>query len=371
MTAALYARPRVVVLSTVLITLGVATGAFATSSNMKLFKRTYHPRSTELGRCSVCHLLTGEDDEPNKADVRLNGYGQDWKTAGTSEMGLKDIEGRDSDGDGYSNIREIHEGSNPGDAQRIPAVGDPDRPTASRPPSTESVPPPTPDGEGPGREGEGVLPGRDVTPTTPDGQPAVPGGTPPEAPPTVPTVPGSEAPPPTPPEAPTPPPEAPAPPEGSAPPPPTPPVTAAAKGDYPILYVALNQGQSELHLLKAGQDTVVSAGMQDLESWGWSAGATYVWFIARPAAAAGTEPGPKALYVVIAGTPTKVSGDIMVDPRSVVWLPNDSMVLFIPYTPPGPATLYGVTLPDAQLKELATVAGGRISGLDVAPAPAP
>ncbi len=356
MTAALRVRPRAVALLAVLIALGVATAASATSSNMKLFKRTYHSRSPELGRCSVCHLVPEGEDEPNKADVRLNGYGRDWKTAGASEMGLKDIEGRDSDGDGYSNIREIHEGSNPGDAQRVPPVGNPDRPTASRPPSTESVPPPSPDDGGPGREGGGGVPGREVAPAVPDGQPVVPGGAPPSVPPTVPTVPGVE-------EPPT------APPQGSAPPPPTPPVTAAAKGDYPILYVALNQGQSELHLLKAGQDTIVSAGMQDLESWGWSAGATYVWFIARPAAAAGAEPGPKALYVVIAGTPTKVSGDIMVDPRSVVWLPDDSMVLFIPYTPPGPATLYGVTLPDNQLKELATVAGGRISGLDVAPAP--
>lgn len=360
MTAALCVGHRRGVSPAVLIaiTLSMVTGAFATSSNMKLFKRVYHPRSPELGRCSVCHVLTGDDDEPNKADVRLNAYGQDWKAAGASEMGLKDIEGRDSDGDGYSNVREIHEGSNPGDPQRVPPVGKPDRPTADRPPTSERVPPPTPDGGGPGREGEDGMPGRGVALVTPEGQPPVPGGAPPEAPPTIPTVPGGEAP-------------GSAPLDGSARPPAIPPGGTAARGDYPILYLALNQGQSELHMLRGGADTVVSAGMQDLESWGWSAGATYVWFIARPAAAAGAEPGPKALYVVIAGTPTKVSGDIMVDPRSVVWLPDDSMVLFIPYTPPGPATLYGVTLPDAQIRELATVAGGRISGLDVAPVPSP
>ena len=123
------------------------------------------------------------------------------------------------------------------------------------------------------------------------------------------------------------------------------------------------------HLLQNGQDAIISEGIEDIDYWGWSAASKYPWFFGRPATPAGAQPAPRAVYVVVDGQPVNISGTILVDARTVRWTPDDSMVMFLPLTPPGPPVLYGVTMPDAQLHELATLLAGRFLGFDAPPSP--
>jgi len=366
-------------LALLLVFVAVAA-ANAYTGDMKIFQRHYKPRSPALKQCSVCHL---PDD-----DTKLNAYGRDWLAIGGGEMGLQEIEGKDSDRDGYSNMYEIRDGSSPGLKDSIPQTGRPDKPLREGFRPRDDVPGPviidddeeepgagdegvTPPGIGPGVGPGRVAPGAadEVPPIGPDlgPRPVGPGGVVDPTPIDPPIGPG-----PGPGIGPTPvdpdiqPVVTPIGPDiGPAP-------VAGTLGtpNYPILYSASDlPGSYELHLIDGGQDTVISQGMEDIERFGWSAGGGYAWFVGRPATTPGAQPAPKALYVLVNGQPMNVSGDILVDYRSVAWLPDDSMVLFLPLNPPGPAVLYGATLPDCQLHELARLVTGRFSGVDIAPGP--
>lgn len=91
---------------------------------LKVFNSVYNPSpSSPLGeaKCGICHVSSGPP--------RRNPYGKDLKTAlnqsrdgqFTAEI-LKQVEGLDSDGDGYTNIEEISQGFLPGDPASHPTA---------------------------------------------------------------------------------------------------------------------------------------------------------------------------------------------------------------------------------------------------------
>ncbi len=73
-----------------------------------------------VGSCQWCHLTYGYD---GSGDIRetMNPYGADYNAAGRKVAAFGPIEGRDSDGDGYTNRQEINALSYPGDATDDPA----------------------------------------------------------------------------------------------------------------------------------------------------------------------------------------------------------------------------------------------------------
>jgi hypothetical protein len=96
-----------------LLTLGLGTSLLATMDIQKAFKEKYPEAKTLNTKCSTCHTMS----LPKKdGDHTNNAYGLDVKA--TKKDGKYDfaaIEKKDSDGDGVSNIDEIHKGTNPGD----------------------------------------------------------------------------------------------------------------------------------------------------------------------------------------------------------------------------------------------------------------
>ncbi len=96
-------------------TLGLFAMAMALTPFGKVFNETYKVSgSSELGKaaCAVCHA--------GVKGGKLNGYGKDlssaMKVANTKKLTaavLKAVEGKDSDGDGKSNIDEIKADSRP------------------------------------------------------------------------------------------------------------------------------------------------------------------------------------------------------------------------------------------------------------------
>jgi hypothetical protein len=77
-------------------------------------------KRTTFGSCQWCHYRYGYDGKGDKG-ATLNPFGREYRDAGRSSAALKAIENRDSDGDGYSNIREIHSIRYPGDAKDDPS----------------------------------------------------------------------------------------------------------------------------------------------------------------------------------------------------------------------------------------------------------
>jgi len=73
----------------------------------------------EVGSCQWCHLTYGYD---GSGDIRetLNPYGTDYNAAGRRTSAFASIDGKDSDGDGYTNRLEINALSYPGDATDDP-----------------------------------------------------------------------------------------------------------------------------------------------------------------------------------------------------------------------------------------------------------
>ncbi len=67
-----------------------------------------------VGSCQWCHLTYGYDGSGD-LDETMNPYGAAYGAAGRSAGALTSIEGRDSDGDGYTNRQEINAMSYPGD----------------------------------------------------------------------------------------------------------------------------------------------------------------------------------------------------------------------------------------------------------------
>lgn len=83
--------------------------AMAKSSDLAGFTSTYPAaKGSALDSCNVCHSTV----------PALNKYGSDWAAAGKN---FKAIEGKDSDGDGASNLAEIQSLTLPGDPSSKPA----------------------------------------------------------------------------------------------------------------------------------------------------------------------------------------------------------------------------------------------------------
>jgi hypothetical protein len=77
-------------------------------------------KGNPLGSCQYCHYTYGYDAHGNINDT-LNAYGKDYLGHGRSSGAVRDIEGLDSDGDGYSNIVEINAERFPGDPNDDPS----------------------------------------------------------------------------------------------------------------------------------------------------------------------------------------------------------------------------------------------------------
>jgi hypothetical protein len=72
-----------------------------------------------VGSCQWCHLTYGYDGSGDIEET-MNRYGADYGAAGRSAGALASIDGRDSDGDGYTNRQEINALSYPGDTTDDP-----------------------------------------------------------------------------------------------------------------------------------------------------------------------------------------------------------------------------------------------------------
>ena len=70
-----------------------------------------------LNACTLCHVLEREDD--GEVEYEENRFADDWDDAGRD---FAAIEGRDSDGDGFSNIEEIRALTLPGDPGHNPST---------------------------------------------------------------------------------------------------------------------------------------------------------------------------------------------------------------------------------------------------------
>ena len=98
-------------------------------------------RSTKLDDCSLCHpggsITPGTKSlqlrqlrllphhlwtSSPHGEVPLNPYGQAYLSAGRNQQALRNIEGLDSDGDGYTNLSEIQALSFPGDKADHPGL---------------------------------------------------------------------------------------------------------------------------------------------------------------------------------------------------------------------------------------------------------
>ncbi|MFQ3549946.1 MAG: hypothetical protein SNJ70_09380 [Armatimonadota bacterium] len=94
----------------------LSTTAFATVKWMNEFNKLYKPdKDSELGkaRCLTCHTTkTGKDGE--------NAYGKMLEKKPVNADSLKEIENKDADGDGFTNIEEIKAGTLPGDKNSKP-----------------------------------------------------------------------------------------------------------------------------------------------------------------------------------------------------------------------------------------------------------
>jgi hypothetical protein len=78
-------------------------------------------KTTTYGSCDYCHITYGL--QPPHGQVPLNGYGQAYKNAGTrDEAAIRSIEGVDSDGDTYNNLKEIQALRFPGDSKDHPGL---------------------------------------------------------------------------------------------------------------------------------------------------------------------------------------------------------------------------------------------------------
>ncbi len=74
---------------------------------------------TTLGSCQWCHYSYGYDGSGNIVET-LNPYGKDYFAAGRDQQAVIDIQGNDSDGDGYTNLDEIQANRFPGNADDDP-----------------------------------------------------------------------------------------------------------------------------------------------------------------------------------------------------------------------------------------------------------
>ncbi len=78
-------------------------------------------KTVELGSCQWCHQTYGYDGAGDIEET-INTYGAAYKNAGRNAQAVVDIDGLDSDGDGYLNAVEIAANSFPGDADDHPGL---------------------------------------------------------------------------------------------------------------------------------------------------------------------------------------------------------------------------------------------------------
>ncbi len=88
-------------------------------------KRGNRIEAVELNPCSYCHLIPYPEDQyvqgvPSSYHETLNPFGAAYMNAGRSEAAILAIRDADSDGDGYSNDRELTGGFYPGDSTSLP-----------------------------------------------------------------------------------------------------------------------------------------------------------------------------------------------------------------------------------------------------------
>jgi hypothetical protein len=75
------------------------------------FNAKYKTSGSRLDSCTTCHASSSPSKE------NLNPYGRDF---GAANHDFGAIEGKDSDGDGFSNVDEINAGTFPGDPNENP-----------------------------------------------------------------------------------------------------------------------------------------------------------------------------------------------------------------------------------------------------------
>jgi hypothetical protein len=98
----------VAVLSAVISGIGFAVlspAAESTPDNLNAFNKQYGTQGSKLDSCLTCHQSQAASKD------NLNPYGTDY---GRSEHNFGAIEGKDSDGDGVTNIDEINKRTFPG-----------------------------------------------------------------------------------------------------------------------------------------------------------------------------------------------------------------------------------------------------------------
>jgi hypothetical protein len=78
-------------------------------------------KTVELGSCQWCHQTYGYDGAGDIDDT-INAYGAAYKNAGRNALAVAQIDGLDSDGDGYANADEIAVNSFPGAADDHPGL---------------------------------------------------------------------------------------------------------------------------------------------------------------------------------------------------------------------------------------------------------
>lgn len=95
-----------------IITVFLAGNVYANNTYQNYFNSEY-PASNLVGNCSVCH---------SSGAPSLDAYGAAWKNAGRNQSAFAPIENQDSDGDGFTNLEEIREGTLPGSSSSHPTV---------------------------------------------------------------------------------------------------------------------------------------------------------------------------------------------------------------------------------------------------------
>jgi hypothetical protein len=122
----------VAVLSAVISAAGftlLVSPAQSTPEYMSQFNAKYNTRGAKLDSCLTCH------SQQQGGKENMNPYGNDFGAAG-HDFGA--IEGKDSDGDGFSNIDEIKADTFPGDQNDNPNSKPKEKPKPP-PPSTTTT----------------------------------------------------------------------------------------------------------------------------------------------------------------------------------------------------------------------------------------
>jgi hypothetical protein len=103
--------------------------AQSTPEYMSQFNAKYNTRGAKLDSCLTCHT------KPSGGAENMNPYGTDF---GGANHDFAAIEGKDSDGDGFSNLDEIKAATFPGDPNDNPNSKPKEKPKPP-PPSTTTT----------------------------------------------------------------------------------------------------------------------------------------------------------------------------------------------------------------------------------------